>query len=691
MADGKRLLGLLLPLAGGALSSAAETGWLRVIWAVSAAVAMLFAPGYVLQRIWPARWMLTGRRDVWMTAALSLTLSMSVLPILLLWTSVLGLRWCATMAQACTTLLALGAFWLARSWQRAWRRRLAQQLRRPESVALAGILIVTAFTRYTQVRDLALPVWVDSVHHTLITRLIADGGTVPASYEPFLPVTTFTRHWGFNALAAWLIWLSGAAPPQSVLILGQVLNALAALTTYALVAQLTRRRWAGVVSALVTGLISLMPAYYVSWGRYTQLAGLVLLPGALVLLLWAVSHSHPADPQSRATGNARTGHVILAAIAAAGLLLHHYRVLVFYACFALAYLLWRTCERGCGWRTMARVWRQMLGVAMGALALTAPWLLRLWRDFVLPLETLGTRLASDSDYQAIPWSLVKAGNGPLLLRLAGVALAWALIRGMWQRIRNGRGCASAERAPWLAALWVLLVGVVVNPRLVGLRDVWVLNNASAVISLFLPLSVGVGYLGSEAIRLIVSVAALCRTRIVGRAGPDVLSIHAVRWLAALLILGLAIYGGRGMISVINPSTILATADDVAAMAWIRAHTPPDAVFLINTRHWQREIYMGTDGGWWIPLLADRRVTLPPIVYRAGGEAYRAAVNELAAWSSTATSLEDAEAVARLRAAGITHLYIGARGGHFTPDMLAASPSFQPVYTNGSVWIYAWRG
>jgi len=678
-----KALCLLLLLNGcAALPTGAGGATARTARALLAAGALLFAPGYLVQRMLRRRG--AGPWDVWATAAISLALGLSIVPLLLLWTTVLGLRWHALAAQACTAAAIVAAFWVARPWQRTWRHHLACQLRRPESVALAGILIVAAFTRYTQVRDVALPVWVDSVHQTLITRLIADSGAVPASYEPFLPVATFTRHWGFNALAAWLAWLSGVALPQAVLILGQMLSALAALTAYALVARLTRRRWAGVIGALVTGVISLMPAYYVSWGRYTQLTGMVLLPGAMALLMDALGGT------ARRTNWPR--QAALAALAAAGLVLNHYRVLVFYACFALAYLLSETARRRRDWRAAARLWGQTSLIAVGAAALTGPWLFRLWRDFVLPLETLGARLASDSNYQAIPWSLVNAGHGPLLLRLASAALAWALVRTIWRRTRSRGARAPAERAPWLAALWVLLVGVAVNPRLLGLRDVWVLNNASAAISLFLPLSIAVGYLGSETIRLIIAgVAALRNTVAIRRPSFGTLSARAVRWLAALLILGLAMYSGRGMISIINPSTILATADDVAAMAWIRAHTPADALFLINTRHWQREIYMGTDGGWWIPLLADRRVTLPAIVYRAGSETYKAAINELAAWSSTTLSLEDAEAVTRLRAAGVTHLYIGARGGHFTPEMLAASPSFQPVYASGTVRIYEWRG
>ena len=110
-----------------------------------------------------------------MTAAMSLALSLSIVPLLLLWTTLLGLRWRAPVAQACIGAVTVAAFWAARPWRKEEWRYLVQQLRRPESVALAGILIVAAFTRYTQVRDAVLPVWVDSVHQTLIARLIADG------------------------------------------------------------------------------------------------------------------------------------------------------------------------------------------------------------------------------------------------------------------------------------------------------------------------------------------------------------------------------------------------------------------------------------------------------------------------------------------------------------------------------------
>jgi hypothetical protein len=145
---------------------------------------------------------------------------------------------------------------------------------------------------------------------------------------------------------------------------------------------------------------------------------------------------------------------------------------------------------------------------------------------------------------------------------------------------------------------------------------------------------------------------------------------------------------RDLVSVINPVTILATRDDLAAMDWIRKNTSTEAKFLINTVHWQREIYRGADGGWWIPLLTDRQVTLPSAVYRAGTPAYIAEINEFARWAVEIKSLSDNQNIARLRQAGVTHVYIGAKGGPLTPQMLLASPYFRQIFSNGATWVFA---
>ena len=66
-----------------------------------------------------------------------------------------------------------------------------------------------------------------------------------------------------------------------MLLQGQLLSALVTLAGAWLANWLWRRPLAGVVAALVSGLISVMPAYYASWGRYTLLCGMLALPVAL--------------------------------------------------------------------------------------------------------------------------------------------------------------------------------------------------------------------------------------------------------------------------------------------------------------------------------------------------------------------------------------------------------------------------
>ena len=152
-----------------------------------------------------------------------------------------------------------------------------------------------------------------------------------------------------------------------------------------------------------------------------------------------------------------------------------------------------------------------------------------------------------------------------------------------------------------------------------------------------------------------------------------------------------------MLPVINPGTVLTTRDDVAAMDWIRRHLPPDARFLINVRHWQGGTYVGADGGYWIPLLTGRDTILPPAIYIYGSAEYVEGINNLAEAVVAIESFDEVEEdFPRTRQllddSGVTHVYIGARGGSITPQMLgnpqvARSLYYRPVYSNGAVWIF----
>jgi hypothetical protein len=155
---------------------------------------------------------------------------------------------------------------------------------------------------------------------------------------------------------------------------------------------------------------------------------------------------------------------------------------------------------------------------------------------------------------------------------------------------------------------------------------------------------------------------------------------------------------------------MVTPADMAAYAWIRSHTPADALFLVNgspIHEWS--MIAGIDGGFWLPLLAGRPTTVPPMTY--GNERCRIAGcdRELATLYETLrnarlhdprprmTDLTRPAALAALRERGVAYIYFGALPlsgpGTFNPpdlferDGVRRHPAYRQVYAAGGVEIY----
>ncbi len=264
--------------------SAVKEDLLRTLsgaWLTLPLMLLLLVPGCL------AQWALGGdpSKSGWdwgQRFGLALGLSLGITPLVMIWTSASGLSWgqsgvrigyiCAAVALGLTV---------------AWRLRGGWRLPKPDKIDLA-LLVIFLFAlglRLSTVRDLAVPAWVDPVHHTTIARLIVEQGAYPESYDPFVSATTASYHPGFHATVAALHWLTGLELDRAMLLLGQILNALIVPAIYLLTTSLTRSRKAGLFSALIAGFMTPMPAYYTSWGRYTQLAGLLALPAAAALMI----------------------------------------------------------------------------------------------------------------------------------------------------------------------------------------------------------------------------------------------------------------------------------------------------------------------------------------------------------------------------------------------------------------------
>src|SRR6266508_5875555 len=265
---------------------------------------LLFAPGFLLERaLLPSAHLPTfARPTLW------LGLSLSAVALIYEWATLIGLALTPLVLALLATTCGLAV--IRNLWTDDARRTAdpSTRLRAGDGQASEGvwrsvvggrwssillaILALTCWTRISQIRDLALPNWVDSVHHALMIRVAAERGQAPLSLRPYLPVDQLPYHWGYHVFVAAGMQLSSLDLPQSMLVTGHVLNMLHALTAAGLAAYLWRRPLAGVAAALTIGLLSIFPAYYVSWGRYTQLAGLLLLPPLMIVWLELLKANH---------------------------------------------------------------------------------------------------------------------------------------------------------------------------------------------------------------------------------------------------------------------------------------------------------------------------------------------------------------------------------------------------------------
>ncbi|MCS7278108.1 MAG: hypothetical protein NZ531_04580, partial [Aquificaceae bacterium] len=389
----------------------------------------------------------------------------------------------------------------------------------------------------------------------------------------------------------------------------------------ALALRLWQRPIAGAVAGLVVGLASVMPAYYVSWGRYTLLTGMLMLPAALIAL----------DTLRRNPGPASAA---LLAFLLAGLSLVHFVVFVLtlVACAALL-----MTESNTGWRRMV-VW---LCVALsGALTMTAPWIVLLASRVLPGTGSSAMHIAGNAGYNALPLELLWAGTNRILLALGGVGALLAL----WQRRR-----ATA----WLA-LWCATAVLLANPVVVGLPYLSLVTNEMLTITMFAPLALLIAG-GAAALDVCVlphSSKRLTRTRESAKARTNdniplrlrssastLLKNHpdadwiglAWRLSAIALAAGVMLWGTTHWRTIIRPDTVLAGPADLAAITWAARATPPDARFVVGAVGWLYDVDRGADGGWWLLPLAGRQVSTPPVIYNYGAPSDVAAVKRDTSW------------------------------------------------------------
>ncbi|MDP1547595.1 MAG: DUF1616 domain-containing protein [Anaerolineales bacterium] len=653
------------------------------------AIFLFILPGWaLLALLWPGWDALAWGERLGLSAGMSLALY----PLLFLWTNMIGLRLGPLYAWL-PALAGLGVI-LWRNRKRlnveTFKHLNIQRLSWPDFTLLI-LLALVIFTRFWVIRSLDVPMWGDSYQHTMIAQLLVDHGGLFNSWLPYAELQTFTYHFGFHTAVAAFHWISGLDLPQSVLWTGQILNALAVLALYPLATRVGGNRWAGVGAVLLAGLLSPMPMYYVNWGRYTQLAGQVILPGAITLA-WATLEAKQHRIESPVLAGKSNwskwrrnipfdaGRMALTWLILGGLALTHYRVLIFAVLFFGTFFILRTTRDT--WRALLfrTFW---LGAGAGLLFL--PWFIHTFAGKILLI--FSTQLSTPA--VAVPTSTQQYNAIGNLSSYLPMALWWLLpvsvIWGLWRR----------EKGVALVSLWWFMILLAANPQWLRLPGEGALSNFAIFIAAYIPVSVLAGYLLGQ--------VASYKARPAAIGSADGLKVTSEpKFLAiTLLILALVIgaWGARQRLRDFNiMAGALATRPDIRAAEWIQENTPQDARFLVNSFFaYGDTVIVGSDGGWWLPLLAQRQTTLPPLNY--GSE--RGPRPDYVQWINALTTeiqnkgVAHPDALALLRERGVTHVYIGQRQGRVNyggpyvlePKQLLASPNFRLVYHQDRIWVF----
>lgn len=509
------------------------------------------------------------------------------------------------------------------------------------AVALFGALL--GF-RFWQARELVLPNWVDSLHHSLIVRKMVEAKGLTSTLEPYL-AGNFYYHFGFHAFTAFYSLMSKQFAPFAVLFLGQIISAGVSLSVYRFARELTGDWKTSLLAGLLSGFVTKMPGYYLTWGRYTILAGMLLMPLAMAYGLKVLRGDH------------RIGTLLTLSLLTAGALLTHYftafLLAVWFIILGLVWLVQSAKTKAFNW--LAAV--SLLLPALLALLAALPWYLRVFQYSGTRGE-LSASLVSITADRMEQWTYLRnlIGNqlNLLLVIMAGADLLWFLMR--------------TERRHF--ALWALFAGLMSLP--VGVQLSSFRHDYFGLVIFFPVAVIAAGFL--------VEVPRFFREKLANAKARRVVSALALLFTGFVLI-----YGGWSNREVVNKSTILADRDDLDALNWIDTHLPADARFFINTAPWGFGLYRGVDGGAWITPYTGRWSIVPTNFYPFGDDqSYITKTRDIAKFVHDSKNCEDlGQIISRLN---LQYAFVRVKDDENSAQTLQACNYWQVIYTNKSVAI-----
>ena len=418
--------------------------------------------------------------------------------------------------------------------------------------ALALLLAGLTLLRLSFLRGLLLPPYFDSVEHFQIVNDLLHPEGPPQAFYTLARITQRYYHFGFHALAAWVSGLTGASPADTILVLGQLLQALIPISLFFPIKAATRSDAAALFGVLLAGLGWRMPAFASNWGKYPALTGIATFPFGLGVAFLAFSS---LDKKER---RRLFSLAVLAAILS----------------------------------TLAHTRSAILMIAAAGSWFAAGKILRAKRTWQIGMAAAFTAL--------LFWLVHQIAEDQSLLFILQPYLMDGLIPSLLVVLLIPFGLKHFPQATLAGLLWLLILllsALTPSPgALERLGYLSLLDRPFVQMTLFLPLTLigGAGLAGLK---------------------PTLLQLSTRKWadfqkrlwpyLYLSLCLVVTLNALRGYDFAPSPCCQLVTQDDLAAYTWIRENLPTEATILIASNRTPTQAF-GVDGGIWINALTGRQ-------------------------------------------------------------------------------------
>ncbi len=601
-------------------------------------LAILFFSGYWLVR----RWVRNAGLDFTPTLILSVAAALAAWMGLLAWASLFFTLSRATVWGIMLASILLGLVQFTRD-RECWRKKGYWLGDSPYSTLAFWLVITLSITlRLFVGRGLVMLPGGDSYHHSLIAQLFVEQGGIPRSYRPYAPLMSYSYHFGFHSIVALFRWLLGTEILATTKTVALVLNGAVAATVGLAAERWAGNRRAGVIAAAIVGLVAVSPFVLLRWGRFTQTTGLLFLAASLLALMAKREDSGWALPS----------------FLIAGLAFSHYRIVILLALFVIAAV---------GMSVLQGRWKEVrdwLVLGIIVILVAAPWLVRVaWVQYDPDgLRVTAMALEGVNDLERLEAPVLSFVTNRLLL--ISLVLSTGVIGFRRETSNHGR----------LVLIWLLLCA----------GGAWAFSFAEIpafldLITTLLSLSLPIGILAGISAELLWN-RFHGQTQLLVRSG-----------ITAALVAGIAVgtYHLPRMMPE-EPHRYLLPAD-LVVMDWIAQNVGPGALFLVNSIEmtWSPGWVVGVDSGYWIPLLAHRATTVPPMIYplewgdpvelNAILQASREYLSRNTAGTPPLTEILDRY--------GITHVFVDSRYQLSMPAELSEEEGLQPIYHQDEIWVF----